>query len=544
MNRYTSEVVIIGGGIAGITAALELLNLGKEVVIFDRDKEENFGGLAKESFGGMFFVDTPQQRKAGIKDTPELALKDWHSVANFGENDVWPKAWAKTYVYNCKEEVYQWLKTQGIKFFPVVHWVERGLFTPGNSYPRFHIVWGTGYELSEVLRKKLLSHPKASSHLKIFFRHKVEKLVLANGAITGIAGIDEETNTPFEADAPSTLIATGGIGGNLELVRQHWYKPWGEPPEIILNGAHRFGLGDMHEEVQNHSGKVTHLDKMWPYAAGVHHPKPTRELHGLSLIPPKSALWLDYTGKRFGPMPLMTAYDTRYLVEQICQQEKKYSWQVLNLNIANKEFAISGSESNKEIRDKKFFGFLKTILFGSKKLVNEMLAICEDFVVADTVEELVNKMNALTGSDDVALENVKMAIGEYDDNIARGPKFYNDEQLRRIAHTRSYRGDKVRTSKFQQINSPKALPLIAIREFILSRKTLGGIQTNLNSEVLNEDGKAMPGLFAVGEAAGFGGGGMHGQGSLEGTFLGGCVLTGRMAAYSIANKNLIAKPDE
>jgi uncharacterized protein len=540
MNKYTSEVVIIGGGIAGITAALELLNLGKRVIIFDRDKEENFGGLAKESFGGMFFVDTPQQRKAGIKDTPELALKDWYSVANFAENDHWPKAWAKTYVYNCKEEVYRWLKTQGIKFFPVVHWVERGLFTPGNSYPRFHIVWGTGYELSAVLTKRLLLHPKAASHLKIFYRHKVEKIVSENGTITGIAGIDEEANTPFAVEAQSTLIATGGIGGNLELVRKHWYKPWGEPPEVILNGAHRFGLGDMHHEVQNHLGKVTHLDKMWPYAAGVHHPKPTRDLHGLSLIPPKSALWLDYTGKRFGPMPLVTAYDTRYLVEQICQQEKKYSWQVLNLKIAYKEFAISGSESNKEIRNKKLFAFLKTILFGSKKLVNEMLATCEDFVVADTVEELVDKMNALAGTSDVALENVKQAIGDYDDNIARGPKFYNDEQLRRIAHTRSYRGDKVRTSKFQQINSAKALPLIAIREFILSRKTLGGIQTNLDSAVLNEDGNAIPGLYAVGEAAGFGGGGVHGQGSLEGTFLGGCVLTGRIAAYSIAGKNLLS----
>jgi uncharacterized protein len=539
MDKFTSDVVIVGGGIAGIAAAIELLNLDKEVIIFDRDEEANFGGLAKESFGGMFFVDTPQQRKAGIKDTPELALKDWHSVAKFSEDDIWPKAWAKTYVYHCKAQVYEWLKAQGIKFFPVVHWVERGLFTPGNSYPRFHIVWGTGYELSEALIKRLRSHPRAATHLKIYFRHKVEKIIAGEERITGIAGINEETNSPFTVAAKSTLIATGGIGGNLELVRRHWFKPWGEPPSVILNGAHKYGLGDMHDEVQNHLGKVTHLDKMWPYAAGVHHPKPTRDLHGLSLVPPKSALWLDYTGKRFGPMPLVTAYDTRYLVEQVCKQEKKYSWQVLNLKIAYKEFAISGSESNKEIKEKRWFGFLKTILFGGKELVHEMLDTCEDFVAANTVEELVDKMNALTGTNDVTLENVKSAIGDYDANIDRGPKFYNDEQLRRIAHTRSYRGDKVRTSKFQKINSPAAMPLIAIREFILSRKTLGGIQTNLNSEVLNEEGRPISGLYAVGEAAGFGGGGMHGQGSLEGTFLGGCILTGRMAAYSIAGDNLI-----
>jgi len=539
MDKHTSDVAIVGGGIAGITAAIELLNLDKRVAIFDRDKEENFGSLAKESFGGMFFVDTPQQRKAGMKDSPELALKDWHSVAKFSDDDIWPKKWAKAYVYNCKSQVYEWLKKQGIRFFPVVNWVERGLYVPGNSYPRFHIVWGTGFELTNVLISKLINHPRAVSHLKIYFERKVEKLITDNGGITGIAGINEASDVPFAAKARATLIATGGIGGNLELVRKHWYKPWGEPPEVILNGAHRYGLGDMHDEVELIDGMVTNLDKMWHYAAGVHHPKPTRELHGLSVIPPKSALWLDYTGKRFGPMPLMTAYDTRYLVERICNQKKKYSWQVLNLKIAYKEFAISGAESNKEIKEKKIFSFLKTILFGGRKLVNEMIETCEDFVVADNIEALVDKMNALTGENDVTIENVKSSINDFDANIERGPKYHNDEQLRRISHARSYRGDRVRTSKFQKINSPKALPLIAIREFILSRKTLGGIQTNLNSEVLKADGTTIPGLFAVGEAAGFGGGGMHGQGSLEGTFLGGCVLTGRMAAYSIADKNLI-----
>ncbi len=539
MKEFAADNIIVGGGIAGITAALELLNLHQSVVILDRDTEENFGGLAKESFGGMFFVDTPQQRKAGIRDTPGLAFKDWCSVANFGENDHWPRAWAKHYVYNCTGKVYHWLKQQGIKFFPVVHWVERGLFTPGNSYPRFHMVWGTGYELSEVLRQKLVNHPQAGTHLQLYFRHKVEQLTVSGTTITGVRGVDEASGTPFTAEGKATIIATGGIGGNLELVRQHWYKPWGTPPEVILNGAHKYGLGDMHQAVEKHRGKVTHLDKMWPYAAGVHHPNPTRTLHGLSLVPPKSALWLNYRGERIGPMPLVTAYDTRYLVEQVCKQEKKYSWQVLNLKIANKEFAISGSESNKAMKEKNITGFLKTILFGNRALVQEMLATCEDFVTANTIAELADKMNALTGTNDVKVENLQAAIGDYDANIDRGPRFFNDEQLRRIAHTRNYRGDKVRTSKFQKIVDPKALPLIAIREFILSRKTLGGIQTNLNCEVLDGQGNPMPGLFAVGEAAGFGGGGMHGQGSLEGTFLGGCILTGRVAAHYIAGQKLI-----
>ena len=539
MKKISTEVVVVGGGIAGITTALELLDLDKKVIIVDRDVEENFGGLAKESFGGMFFVDTPEQRRGGIRDSPELAFDDWQNVANFGKEDHWPREWARTYVYNCTDKVYSWLKKNGVKFFAVVHWVERGLFTPGNSYPRFHMVWGTGFELNRVLVEKLRTHPKAATNLEIFFEHKVESLTEEQGSIRGITGTNEKTGEPFDIEADSTVIAAGGIGGNIPLVRKHWYKPWGEPPETILNGAHKYGLGDMHFAVDKLNGKITHLDKMWPYAAGVHHPEPKRQDHGLSLVPPKSALWLNYKGERIGPMPLITAYDTRFLVEQVCKQEKKYSWQVLNLKIANKEFAISGSEHNVAMKEKNLFGFLKSVLFGNKKLVQEMLVTCEDFVVADTIEELAEKMNALAGTDDVNVENLKQAVAKYDANIDRGPKFRNDDQLRRIAHARSYRGDKMRTCKFQKINDPKAGPLIAIREFILSRKTLGGIQTNLESQVLLENGSPIEGLYAVGEASGFGGGGMHGQGSLEGTFLGGCVLSGRIAAHSIAGKKLI-----
>lgn len=538
-STYSSDIVIVGGGIAGITAAIELLNFDKKVLIVDRDTKENFGGLAKESFGGMFFVDTPQQRRAGIKDSPELAFKDWCSVAQFGEGDELPRAWARAYVYNCTSHVYEWLKSKGVSFFPVVHWVERGLFKPGNSFPRFHMVWGTGSELTNVLIKRLLNHPKALTNLEIVYQHKGEELLTEGKRVIGIKGIDESTNKEFEAKGEQIIVATGGMGGNIERVKRNWYKPWGEPPETILNGAHKYALGDMHDAVQNKDGIVTHLDKNWPYAAGVHHPRPQREGHGLSLVPPKSALWLDYTGNRFGPMPLITAYDTRYCVEQICNQKKKYSWQILNMKIAYKEFAISGSESNKAMRKKSWLGFIKTILFGNKELVHDMLDNCKDFVVADTIEELVDKMNALAGTSDVKLEHVQNSVSTYDAHIDRGKKYFNDEQLRRISHARQYRGDKVRTLKSQKIVDPKAGKLIAIREFILSRKTLGGIQTNLDGKVMGKDGQPMSGLYAVGEVAGFGGGGMHGLGTLEGTFLGGCVLTGRVAAYSIAGKKLL-----
>ncbi|MEZ5004428.1 MAG: FAD-binding dehydrogenase [Chitinophagales bacterium] len=542
-HKYQSDTIVVGGGIAGIVTALELLNSGKKVLLLERGTKEEFGGLAIWSFGGMFFVDTPEQRRGGIKDSIDLALQDWNNVAEFGEDDIIPKQWAEQYVNMCTPHVYRYLKDHQIKFFPVVHWVERGHFYPGNSYPRFHMVWGTGHGLTTTMIGHLLNHPKKDSHLEIKFGHKVDEIINENNVIKGVRGVLEgNTSESFEAHAEVTIIAAGGMGGNIERVKENWYKPWGEPPKRILNGSLIYADGTMHDAAKKVNANITHLDKNWPYAAGIHHPRPRHKDHGLSLVPCKSALWLDYTGKRFGPEPLVTSYDTRHLVETICKQEKKYSWQILNMKIAYKEFAISGSESNEAIRDKNIAKFLKTILFGNKDLVHDMIDNCIDFVTANTVEELVEKMNALEGTDDVKLENVKSTIAYYDDMVSRPKKYQNDEQLRRIAHARQYRGDRVRTCKNQKIYDKSALPLIAIREFILSRKTLGGIQTDLNGRVLtspvNGQQETIPGLYAVGESAGFGGGGVHGIGALEGTFLGGCVLTARIAVADINGKKL------
>lgn len=543
-QHYQADVVIVGGGIAGIVTAYELLGYGKSVILLDRDTEENLGGLAKESFGGMFFVNTPLQRRTGIQDNVDLALSDWLTVAEFGKEDELPRMWAEQYVNMCTDHVYRYLTEKGIKYFPVVHWVERGMFKPGNSVPRFHMVWGTGYGLTTTMIGQLQDHPKRKSQLQTYFQHKVEDIIVENGRVAGLSGINEATNKTFKATGEITVIATGGMGGNIEKVKQNWYKPWGEPPEVLLNGSHQYAQGDLHDLVDSKvNGNVTHLDWNWPYAAGVHHPRPKRPGHGLSLVPPKSALWMNYKGERIGPIPLITAYDTRFLVQEICKQEKKYSWQVLNMKIAYKEFAISGSESNEAMRDKNIPLFIKTILFGNKKLVHDMLDNCIDFVTANTIEELAEKMNGVTGDNDVDVNALREAISTYDANIDRGPKLHNDEQLRRIAHARQYRGDKVRTCNFQKIFDKKALPLIAIREHILSRKTLGGIQTDLEGHVMskptNGTQEIIDGLYAVGEAAGFGGGGVHGVGALEGTFLGGCVLTARIAARSIAGKQTL-----
>ncbi|RMG29294.1 MAG: FAD-binding dehydrogenase [Bacteroidetes bacterium] len=538
---YQADVIVVGAGIAGIVTTLELLSHGKSVVLLDRDIPERFGGLAKESFGGMFFVDSPHQRRAGIQDSVDLALSDWLATARFGTDDHWPRKWAEKYVHECTPHIYHWLRKQEVSFFRVINWVERGLFHPGNSVPRFHMVWGTGYGLTMSLIAKLEAHPNVQ-RMQRYFRHRVTELLVENQAVVGVRGTNEATGAEFIAKGECVVIASGGINGSIEKVKANWYKAWGEPPETILNGSHQYALGDLHEATERINGNVTHLDWQWNYAAGVHHPQPKRPNHGLSLVPVKSGLWMNYRGERIGPIPLVTAYDTRYMVERICQEPVKYSWQVLNLKIAYKEFAISGSEHNEAIREKKLFQFIKTVLFGNKKLVHQMLDTCEDFVTANSVEELAEKMNALSGEQHVDAQRMRQEIAAYDAQIDRGRRYHNDEQLRRIAHLRQYRGDRVRTCKFQKIMDPTALPLIGIRAFILSRKSTGGIQTDLQARVLSKphNGQQHPieGLYAVGESTGFGGGGMHGLGALEGTFLGGCVLTARTAAHAIVGKSL------
>lgn len=536
MVKHQADCIIVGGGISGIVTALELLDANTKIILFDRDTPENFGGLAKESFGGIFFVDSPNQKKAGIKDTVELAKSNWYNFADFGPNDFLPKLWADNFIENCTPEVYHWLKQHGVSFFPVVHWVERGWHQPGNSVPRFHMVWGTGYGLVNKLLEKLEKHPHRQN-LQLYFKHRITNLDISDSVTKGVGGIDENIGKEFVAEAPHTVISAGGVGGNIDLIKKTWGPTVGGAPEKLLNGSHRYALGDLHEEVSSVHGKITNLEKMWHYAAGIHHPKPKMADHGLSIVPPKSALWLDYTGRRIGPEPLIAGFDTSFLVSEICKQEEKYSWQVMNKKIAVKEFAISGAEHNPAIRDKKLLPFILNLLFGNKKLLNHMISDCIDFVVANSIEELVEKMNALNGDNKVDVYNLKQSIELYDANIERGAKYFNDEQLRRLAHLRQYRGDRVRTCKFQKINDKKAYPLVAIREFILSRKSLGGIQTDLSCRVMKKDSgesnNYIRGLYAVGEAAGFGGGGIHGKRALEGTFLGTCIYTARKAAQTI-----------
>ncbi len=536
-NRRSADVVVVGGGLAGIVTAYELIGRGRRVVLVDKDTRENFGGLAKQSFGGVHLVDTPHQRRLRIKDSPQLAWRDWQSVADYGPSDDWPRAWGKFYCENSREHIYEFLDGHRIRFLPLVNWPERGVHAPGNSVPRWHVVWGIGYEIVDRLLRALEAHARRAS-LDLLFDTDVRGIEMTNGRATGVHGRRMNGGEDVRIEAAHVVVASGGIcGGDLSKVRANWYRPWGEPPAKLLNGAHVYGDGWLHDQVAAIGGAVTHLDLQWHYVAGVHHPARRRPDDGLSLVPARSALWFNAVGARIlNQGPLLAYSDTRHLVASVLCEPGQYSWQVMNWKIAIKELAVSGCDYMTAFRYKKKLAMAASLLFGNRDLVNRLVRDCpDDIVVADTLDDLMERMDRanLYGLklDRHAMES---SIRSWDEMIDRGPAYHNDDQLRRIANARTYRGDRLRTCKFQAILDPKARPLIAIREFILARKSLGGIQTDLQCRVLREDdGTPIPGLYAVGEASGFGGGGSHGKGSLEGTFLGGCVLTGRVAGRSL-----------
>lgn len=580
MSDSPPDAIVVGAGLAGLVSTLELLRSGHTVLLLDRCRPAELGGLAREAFGGMFMVDSPEQRRSRIPDNERLALEDWLRIADFDPDDVWPRRWAEQYVTRARDDVGAWLREIGVRFFPVVNWAERGNFGDGNSVPRFHLTWGTGKALVQAVWGAIESHPRRSA-LDLRLRSRVTGLISENGRIVGCrvtaegdgsgcaggassrsarslarasahastvnandeAGERDEASEAHDYEeraAKAVVIASGGIGGNLDLVRREWpTSELGSPPEKLLMGSHYYADGALHEEVERLGGNVTHLSRMWNYADAVRHPKPQREHHGVKLIPPRSGVMLNPDGRRYGPVPVMPTFDAYAALERICEDERKYSWLICNFKIAKRELDVSGSQHNPHLRERRVVPFLLSVLLGKPGLVEHFLDGSPDFVSASSLLELAAKMNEVTGESAVDAEVLQREIGRYDETIARGKGLFNDDQLRRIGQLRNWRGDRLRTARFQRIVDPKAMPLIAIRLQVMARKSLGGIQTDLGCRVLREQGgEAIPGLYAVGEAAGFGGGGVHGKRSLEGTFLGGCVFTGRLAAATIAGAEL------
>ena len=532
MDKGQADVVIAGEGLAGIVTALELLRGGRRVILVDRDTPERFGGLARWAFGGMALVGTPLQARRRIVDTPEIALRDWLSFGEIDPADTWPLAWARYYVEHSRAQIHDWLLGEGLKFMPAVNWVERGRHGEGNSVARYHILWGTSYTMTCRLIQAL-HEAGQGGRLQVLHRHRVTTLERAAGTITGVIAVDETTGKTLHLQAPVVVMASGGINGSQAEVRRNW--PTDRPmPQAMLNGAHPYADGALHHHVENDlGGRITHAGEMWNYAAGFPHPFPHFPGHGLSTIPCKSALWLDHRGRRIGPEPLVTGFDTHWLCQRVAEQERPWTWHLLNWRIAIKEFAISGAEHNPRIRDRQFLRFLVETLFGNRRLVRQMQSESRDFLVADTLAELADRMNQLTATLDIDPTALQATVDTFDAHFGPGRKPEDDEQVRRILQAREWGPDRLRTCKPAPLQQPGAGPYIAIRMQLITRKSLGGLRTDLQSRVLDQNDQAIQGLYCVGEAAGFGGGGASGKRSLEGTFLPGCILTARAAARSI-----------
>ena len=529
---YHSHNLVIGGGIAGIVTALELLDGGQSVCLIDSDTAERFGGLAIWAFGGMALVDTAEQQRMGVDDSPERVLEDWIRFGELTAEDKWPLAWAECYARESRVMVYDWVKSLGLKFMPAVNWVERGSSIEGNSAARYHVLWGTGRELVETLIRRLLKHPNRT-RLILKHRHRATEIDFRDGRVCGCHGVDDASGQLFQVEAENTIVATGGVNGSVEQVRRHWPQAWPPAPEQILNGASPMSDGSIHHAIAERHGCLSHLEDMWNYAAGIPHPQPHFDGHGLSLIPCKSALWLTPDGQPVGPAPMVTGYDTNEMCRQVAAYP--YTWHLLNWKIAIKEMAISGAEHNPHIVRHHTFRFLRDLLLGNKRLVRQMLAESPEFIAADNFAELAEKMNGLSQEGRIDADALQALVRDHDSALADPSKHADHPDLERILRARQWRPDALRTCNLQAIAETGAGPMIAIRLRFISRKSLGGLQTDLQGRVLATSGAPMPGLYAVGEAAGFGGGGASGKRSLEGTFLSGCILTARKTAAAICS---------
>jgi predicted oxidoreductase len=556
-GRMDTDVIVVGAGLAGLVAAAELADAGRKVVLLDQEPAANLGGQAFWSFGGLFLVDSPEQRRFGIRDSADLALQDWLGSAGFDRGaddptgeDFWARQWATAYVDFAAGEKRPWLHAQGVRFFPVVGWAERGGYLAdghGNSVPRFHVTWGTGPGLVEPFERRVRD-AVARGRVELRFRHRVDELVVTDGTVTGVRGtVLEPSDAPrgrpssrvaagsFDLTAQAVIVTSGGIGADHDLVRAFWPARLGSAPRHMISGVPEHVDGRMLGISEDAGARLVNRDRMWHYTEGIQNWDPIWARHGIRILPGPSSLWLDARGRRF-PAPAFPGFDTLGTLGAITATGYDHSWFVLTYKIVEREFALSGSEQNPDLTGRSIPKVLGRARSGAPAPVQAFLDKGADFVVADTLPELVAGMNKLVAGDGeplIDLRDLERQIVARDREIDN--PFTKDLQVMAIHNARRYLGDRlIRTAAPHRILDPSAGPLIAVKLNILTRKTLGGLQTDLSCRVLRPDGTPLPGLYAAGEVAGFGGGGVHGYRSLEGTFLGGCLFSGRQAGRSAA----------
>lgn len=557
MNCEQGGVVIIGAGLAGLVAASEALDAGLKIRILDQENDANLGGQAYWSFGGLFLVGTPEQRRLGVHDSFDLAWSDWQHSAQFdrlADEDLWAHRWAKAYVEFAATEKRSWIKQKGIDLTPVVGWAERGdgrAEGHGNSVPRFHIAWGTGTGVSEPFANKVREGMRTGK-VQVLNRHRVTGLVVEGGSVTGVRGeilspdnalrgwkSTRNVESEFEFSAEAVVIATGGIGGNHDLVRRFWPSRLGSAPGHMITGVPEYVDGSGIELSEAAGARLVNRDRMWHYTEGIQNWNSIWPNHGIRILPGPSSMWFDAEGNRLGA-PCLPGHDTlgtlKYLRTDPVAKKYDYSWFVLNQRILEKEFALSGSEQNPDLTNRDKAGVIKDRVFGTGAPgpVNDFLNRGADFVAATTVEELASKMNAIAPDTVVDASKLHQQLLVRDSQIDNA--FSKDQQIQSIRNARKYIGDRLtRVVAPHKILDPAAGPLVAVKLHILTRKSLGGLQTDLSGRVLQQDGTVFEGLYAAGEASGFGGGGIHGYNALEGTFLGGCLFSGRQVGRAVVD---------
>ncbi|WP_405217455.1 FAD-binding dehydrogenase [Agrococcus sp. Ld7] len=546
MAAADTDVIVVGSGLSGLVAACTALDRGRTVTIVEQEGPHSIGGQAFWSFGGLFLVDSPEQRRLGIDDSLELAWEDWDRSAGFDrDEDVWARRWADAYLDFSHRDLRPWLRELGIRLFPIVGHAERGARTEGghgNTVPRFHIVWGTGPGIVAPFTRRLRDAvEEGRAHLA--FRHRVTELLTEQGRVVGVAGTrlahdltvrgepsSREAVGEFELRAESVVVATGGIGGELDRVRSLWPASLGAAPTTAVRGVPAHVDGSGLDVAAAAGARVVNGDRMWHYTEGIKNWDPIWPEHGIRILPGPSSLWLDHLGRRL-PSPNYPGFDTRSTLEHLRSIDAEHSWFVLTQSIVEKEFTLSGSEQNPDLTGRSIAKLAQRVLPGAPAPVQAFLDHGEDFIVARSLTELLDGMERLgANADGTTIDRaaVVAAIQERDDAVADPGS--TDPQAIEIRRAREYIGDRlVRTAAPHRILDEAHWPLIAVRLHVLTRKSLGGIQTDLDSRALGADGVPVPGLFAVGEAAGFGGGGVHGYRALEGTFLGGCLHTGLRA---------------
>lgn len=552
-DRVSGEypVIVVGAGLAGLVATYELTRAGHRVLVVDQENRNNLGGQAFWSLGGLFFVDSPEQRRLGIHDSYELALQDWLGSAGFDRDDEdhWARQWAQAYVQFAATEKRDYLYDLGLRVTPLVGWAERGGALAdghGNSVPRFHISWGTGPGVLEVFLNPVLEAER-NGLVRFAFRHRVDDLLVDDGTVTGVRGsVLEPTELPrgvatsrtvvddFEFRSGAVVVTTGGIGHNHDLIRRNWpVDRLGPAPRTMISGVPAHVDGRMLGIAESAGAALVNRDRMWHYTEGINNWDPIWPDHAIRIIPGPSSLWFDANGKRL-PAPCFPGFDTNTTMKAILSTGHDYSWFVLTQAIIEKEFALSGSEQNPDITSKDRLTTVRSrFTKGAPAPVEAFKEHGVDFVVADTLRELVDGMNAIARGPQLDYADMERQIVARDREITN--KFTKDAQMSAIHNARTYFGDKTaRVAKPHRILDPAAGPLIAVRLNVLTRKTLGGLQTDLDSRVMRSDGTPFPGLYAAGEVAGFGGGGLHGYNALEGTFLGGCIFSGRAAGRALA----------